>query len=101
METRGNVVGRGGDVQSGENKTTDTSLKDLPSNIINLLDEFGNGVANQQFDFVATGLKNEMVGAKFCDDFKPVSRVEFSTASTLSVLTALLLDDIQYTAFRK
>lgn len=38
LEARGNGVGRRGDVQSGENKATDTSLKDLPSSVINLLE---------------------------------------------------------------
>lgn len=64
-------------------------------------DEQGKGVANQQFEFLSTGLKNEMAYVTLDGRFRRLSRVEFTTSSTLNVLTALLLDDIQYTTFAK
>ncbi len=61
-------------------------------------DKDGNGVANQQFDFVPTGLNVNMTKAELSGDFKNLHKVEFNTASALSdILVADLLDDLTYT----
>ncbi|CEJ80985.1 hypothetical protein VHEMI01140 [[Torrubiella] hemipterigena] len=62
-------------------------------------DTDGQVAGVQSFDYVPTGLKDDMTQAVLGDGFCGLSRVEFNTKSALRPVIANLMDDLSFTLY--